>query len=67
MHPLQRFSPIYPCAIAPCPRGIYVNSDDDEEVAEEREFFTCFDFPYFSIEFGIDAGLIKKLGTVVIY
>jgi hypothetical protein len=60
MHPLQRFGPIYPCAIAPCARGIYVNSDEDEEAAEEREFFTTFDFPDFSIEFGIDEACSKS-------
>jgi hypothetical protein len=31
-----------------------VNSDDDEEAAEERECFTCSDFLAFSIKFGID-------------
>jgi hypothetical protein len=54
MHPLQRLGPIYPCAIAPCARGIYVNSDDDEEAVEEREFFTYSDFSAFSLEFGVD-------------
>jgi hypothetical protein len=37
-----------------------VNSDEDEEAAEEREFFTTFDFPDFSIEFGIDEACSKS-------
>jgi hypothetical protein len=60
IHPLQRLSPIYPSSIAPCARGICVNSGDGEEAAEEREFFTCFDFPDFSIEFGIDEACSKS-------
>lgn len=60
IHPLQRLSPIYPSLIAPCARGIYVNSDDGEEAAEEREFFTCLDFLDLSLEFSIDDACSKS-------
>lgn len=60
IHSLERLSPIYPSLTPLCVRGIYVNSDDGEEAAEQREFFTCLDFLDFSLEFSIDEACPKS-------
>jgi hypothetical protein len=60
IHPLGKLSPIYPSLIALCVCEIYVNSDDGEEAAEQREFFTCVDFLDFSLEISIDEACPKS-------